>query len=88
MNNELQKILPKLSAKVYTFLLEKDLDIDKKYWGMHKVAFGWSSLNLKNWALQGKLPFDYFLEEKFRMRIDNKSIDRFSDVVELFKTEI
>ncbi|MFX4282839.1 hypothetical protein ACOL3J_11270, partial [Aliarcobacter butzleri] len=35
-----------------------------------------------------KLPFSYLLEDKDRLMVDNKSIDRFSDVIDLFKNEI
>lgn len=88
LNSELQEILPKLAAKIYSFILDEELDVDKKSWGMNKICVGWSSPCIMKWSREGNNPFQYFLENKFRKRIDDKNIDRFVDVIELFKHEI
>jgi len=89
------KILtPRLHAKIVSFLFSKKLgmfnleDNRNKSWGMNSIEFGWSSPELIKWTDDGNSPFSYVLDEKYRKKINGKSIDRFSDVVEIFKNEI
>lgn len=88
LDKKLTPIAPKLSAKIYNFLLEKELGIDDKRWGIYNIKIGWSSHVIEKWSNDGKSPFNYILENKNRLIVDNKSIDRFSDIIDLFKNEI
>lgn len=93
--HEIIAIKRQLSAKIYNFIFQKELgstDSDGRdiYWGMHKIKFGWSSPELKEWCDEGNNPFLYLLPKDKRIPKDKSfnSIDRFKDVVELFKNEI
>lgn len=88
LDKKLTPIAPKLSTKIHNFLLEKRLGIDDKRWGIYDVQIGWSSPVIEKWSNEGKLPFSYLLEDKYKLMVDNKSLDRFSDVIDLFKNEI
>lgn len=88
LEKRLTPIAPKLSTKIYNFLLEETLGIHDKRWGIYDVQIGWSSPVIKKWSNETKLPFSYLLEDKDKLMVDNKSIDRFSDVIDLFKNEI
>ena len=96
VNNRLKELTPRLHAKIISFLFSKKLgtlnltDNRNKVWrwGMSQIQFGWSSPKLREWTKEGNSPFSYVLDEKYRKKIDGKSIDRFSDIVEVFKNEI
>jgi len=94
VNNKLKELTPRLHAKIVSFLFSKKLGTPNlennrnKAWGMNQIEFGWSSPELREWTKEGNSPFSYVLNEKYRKKIDGKSIDRFSDIVEIFKNEI
>jgi len=92
-DKKLKELTPKLHAKMVSFLFNKNLgennSTDKKIvWGIHGIEFGWSSSKLKKWTNEKNTPFSYVLDEQYRKKIDGKSIDRFGDIVEVFKNEI
>lgn len=89
----IKQIKPQLHAKISNFLFNKELgatkDNKKVYWGIHnKFQFGWSSPELKEWIDNGNDPFTFLLPKDKRKTIDNKNIDRFKDLVHVFKNEI
>jgi len=93
ISNNLKKIKPQLSAKINNFLFrdnlgEKDDEDRLITWGEHNIEFGWNSKELKVWCDNGNDPFKFFLPDKYRREINGKSIDRFRDIVNLFKNEI
>ena len=94
IKKELQIIAPRLQYKIYNFLLNEKLGEKnaKGYienWGENKIEFGWSSPKLKKWYKDNKkLPFDYELQKKLKKEINGKDIEKFGDIVELFKQEI
>ncbi len=93
ISNDLKNLKSKTSAKINNFLFRNDLgekdDEDRLIvWGEHHIAFGWSSPQLKVWCNEGHDPFKFFLPDEYRKRINGKSIDRFRDIVWLFKNEI
>jgi len=94
IDNELKLLTPRLRAKIISFFFAKKLGTPYREnsrniaWGMHQIEFGWSSIELRKWTNEGNSPFSYLLDEKYRTKINGKSIDRFSDIVEVFKNEI
>jgi len=90
---EIKQIKPQLHAKISNFLFNKELGTIKGnkeiYWGIHnKFQFGWSSPELKVWIDRGNDPFTLLLPKEKRKIIDSKNIDRFKDLVHIFKNEI
>jgi len=93
-DKKLKELTPKLHAKMANFLFNKNLgeinstNNKKTVWGMNSIEFGWSSIELEKWTNEKNTPFSYVLDEQYRKKIDGKSIDRFGDIVEVFKNEI
>ncbi len=93
IKGELKALKPQLTAKISNFIFrenlgEKDSNDRLIAWGEYNVEFGWSSKELKVWCDNGNDPFDFVLPEHYRKMINDKSIDRFRDIVQLFKNEI
>ena len=93
IDEELKQVSNRLYFKIKSFLFttklgEKKDEYYNYAWGEYKIEFGWSSPELKEWSNKGNNPFNYLLEESNRRVINNIAIDRFSDVVSIFKNEI
>jgi hypothetical protein len=93
VKDELKELKPQLAAKISSFLFRKNLgEKDSKghliAWGEYSVEFGWSSKELKVWSNNENDPFNFVLPEHYRKIINDNSIDRFKDIVQLFKNEI
>ncbi len=93
LKNELRSLKPQLTAKISNFMFRKDLgekDSNGRLiaWGEYNIEFGWSSKELKEWCNNGEYPAKFFLPDHYRKMINGKSIDRFENIVQLFKNEI
>jgi len=94
INKDLKEIAPRFKSKIYGFLLneklgEKNDNGFNKAWGENKIEFGWSSPKLKEWCSDNKkLPFDYELDKELKKEVNGQDIEKFGDIVKLFKQEI
>jgi len=77
-----------LNGKIYSFLLREN--VSDKGWGQHHIKFGWSSPELlKELSNNPKLnPEDFILPAKYQVQIGGKTIQKFKQVIEIFKNEI
>ena len=61
---------------------------------MNRIAFGWSSPELKQWAQleelkpNGKKAIYFPIPDEYSKRINGKTISNFDDVCNVFKNEI
>jgi len=87
---ELNSLKSTLNAKIYSFLLRSD--VSKNGWGEHRIKFGWSSPELKilydDPMKRYSYPGDVVIPEDYRVIVDGKSIQKFSQIIDLFKSEI
>jgi hypothetical protein len=77
-----------LNGKIYNFLFNRDISIDG--WGVSRIKFGWSSPELlaackENIDLK---PEDFIIPEIFQLQIAGKTIQKFKQVIDIFKNEI
>lgn len=89
---DIKELKEVLSSKIYAFLL--NTRVKEKGWGVHRLKFGWSSpdllVELREQGLSDpsliQLP-DYAREH---LRLNNKAttIQRFDQVIQIFKNEI
>jgi len=77
----INQLRPSLVKKYEAFLF----DTNHTKWGRWGIEFGWSSNELKE---EDRDPHYKVLPQKYRRVINNRSMDRFKDVIELFKQEI
>jgi len=86
IEKDLYELSPNLHKKIYTFLLNKDKNVDS-WCEKADISIGWSSLKgLKKWCNAGKDPYKFKLKTTYI--VDNKEISTFEDVINLFKQEI
>lgn len=87
IKNYLEKLSPNLHKKIYTFILDKNPSKDYSWCNQVDINIGWSSLEgLKEWCDNGKDPFKFRLKKSFR--VNDKTINTFGKVIDLFKQEI
>lgn len=79
-SKEIKELKPTLYEKYESFLFNKN----NKSWGLNNIEIGWSSKELTG---NEEDPHSIVLPREYRKDIDNKSMDRFSDVIELFELE-
>ena len=98
IDDDLKNISPNLHSTIESFLFntklgEKNPESKQECiysWGEHHLKMGWSSPEFIQWcnANPKESPFNYMLEKSKREVIDGVAIDRFSDVINIFKNEI
>ena len=98
IDDDLKNISPNLHSTIESFLFntklgEKNPESKQECiysWGEHHLKMGWSSPELIKWCNENpkESPFNYMLEKSKREVIDGVAIDRFSDVINIFKNEI
>ena len=87
IENTLEELSPNLCKKINTFLFEANPDKDYSWCSQAHINIGWSSLDgLKEWCDGGNDPFNF--KFKNRLRVNNKTINTFGKVIDLFKQEI
>ncbi len=77
-----------LNGKIYNFLFNNE--ISKKGWGLNRIKFGWSSpeiIEACNYNPDIK-PEDIILPENYQIQIAGITIQKFKQVIEVFKNEI
>ncbi|MDI9358265.1 MAG: reverse transcriptase family protein [Phycisphaerales bacterium] len=85
---KLKELSPKLNAKIYGFLF--NMAINKDGWGINRIKFGWSSpelLTACNTHID-LMPEDFIVPAKFQVQIAGKTIQKFKQVIDIFKNEI
>jgi len=89
-SRDLNSLKPTLNAKIFSFLLRTD--VSESGWGEHRIKFGWSSPELKtlydNPVKRYSYPGDVVIPEEYRLIVEGKSIQKFSQIIDLFKSEI
>ena len=87
IKNDLEKLSPNLYKKICTFILDKNPSKDYSWCSQADINIGWSSLEgLKEWCDSGNDPFKFKLKKSFR--VNDKTINTFGKVIDLFKQEI
>lgn len=87
IKTDLESLSPNLYKKIYTFILDKNPSENYSWCSQTDINIGWSSIDgLKQWCDEGKNPFKYPL--KNMPRINDKTINTFGKVIDLFKQEI
>ena len=88
IEEQLKELSPRLHSKIYTFLL--NTNIDARGWCSKNgddINMGWSSIKgLEEWCNAGNDPFNFLLEKPYK--VENKTITTFGNVITLFKQEI
>jgi len=93
IDNELKLLSPNLHTKISNFLFNEFIDKDKT-WGKYKIAFGWSSPQLKEWCEieekknNAKKAIYFPLPKEHQREIDGKTLTTFDDICTVFKDEI
>jgi len=93
IDNELKLLSPNLHTKISNFLFNEFIDKDKT-WGKYKIAFGWSSPQLKEWCEieekknNAKKAIYFPLPKEYLYDIDGKTLTTFDDICSVFKDEI
>jgi len=98
IDDDLKNISPNLHSTIESFLFntklgEKNPESKQECiysWGEYHLKIGWSSTEFIEWCNENhkESPFNYMLEKSKREVIDGVAIDRFSDVINIFKNEI
>lgn len=84
---QLKELSPNLYKKIYTFLFETSPNSDYSWCNKLDINIGWSSLGgIEEWCNNGKNPFNFKLKDSFIL--ENKEINTFGEVINLFKQEI
>lgn len=88
IEKDIKELSPNVHAKIFNFLLNKDLENSVWYSKDDvNIAIGWSSLDgLEEWCNNGNDPFKFKLKEQYK--IENKTITTFGEIINLFKQEI
>jgi len=87
MKADLKELSPNLYKKINCFILEENPSADYSWCSQADINIGWSSLDgLKEWCDAGNDPFKFKLKKRFR--VDDKTINIFGKVIDLFKQEI
>ncbi len=87
MTTDLKRLSPNLYKKINCFTLEENPSADYSWRSQADINIGWSSLDgLKEWCDAGNDPFKFKLKKRFR--VDDKTINTFGKVIDLFKQEI
>jgi len=83
IDDDLKNISPNLHSTIESFLFNTKL-------GENHLKIGWSSPELIKWCNENpkESPFNYMLDNSKREVIEGVAIDRFSDVINIFKNEI
>ena len=87
----------KFGNKIYAFLygkneggsyIDSEGNTQQYKWGQHRIPYGWRSKELNDWVTKNpdKNVFDWPLPKP--VKIENKEIKKFQDVVDFFKKEI
>jgi hypothetical protein len=89
IDDDLKNISSNLHSTIEAFLFNDKLG-DNDTWGEHHLKIGWSSPELIEWCNENpkESPFNYMLDNSKREVIEGVAIDRFSDVINIFKNEI
>lgn len=93
IDDDLKFLSPNLHEKITKFLFSDNLN-ESNTWGMSRIAFGWSSPELAQWAREEEFKHDgkkaiYFpLPSKYTKHVHGKTISNFDDVCNMFKNEI
>lgn len=98
IDNDLKNTSPNLHSTIESFLFNQKLgekNPESKQeciysWGEHHLKIGWSSPEFIKWCNENpkESPFNYMLEKSKRKVIEGMAVDRFSDVINVFKNEI
>jgi len=98
IDDDLKNISPNLHSTIEAFLFndklgEKNPESNQSCvysWGEYHLKIGWSSPELIKWCNENpkESPFNYMLDNSKREVIEGVAIDRFSDVINIFKNEI
>lgn len=85
---ELNRLSSNLNAKIYRFIFNPE--VSQMGWGAHRIKFGWSSPELLESTSNDPdaNPEDVILPSKYQKRVDGITIQKFSQVIDLFKNEI
>lgn len=77
-----------LNGKIYNFLFNNE--ISKKGWGLNRIKFGWSSPEIIEACNHNPdiKPEDIILPENYQIQIAGITIQKFKQVIEVFKNEI
>lgn len=90
---DLRNIAPDLHTKISKFLFDDKLS-ENNTWGIHKIDFGWSSTELKEWSKIEENKTDaakaiaYPLPKKYQKIINGERVDNFNGICDVFKNEI
>jgi hypothetical protein len=93
IEQDLKVLSPNLYTKIEKFLFESGLNTDNT-WGIHKIDFGWSSPELKEWCsiedskANGKKAINFQLPEQYQREVNHKTLVSFEDVCSVIKNEI
>jgi hypothetical protein len=93
IEQDLKVLSPNLYTKIENFLFDSKLSADNT-WGIHKIDFGWSSPELKEWCsiedskVNGKKAINFPLPEQYQIEVNHKTLVSFEDVCSVFKNEI
>jgi ankyrin repeat protein len=93
IEDELKLLSPNLYTKIDKFLFNSNFQ-ESGGWGVNKIAFGWSSPELKEWCeieerkSNPKKAIYFPLPEKYQYEIDGKRLTTFGDICNIFKDEI
>jgi RNA-directed DNA polymerase len=85
---ELASLSKNLNGKLYGFLFNDE--VSKRGWGILGIKFGWSSPELLTACTNnpGLNPEDFMLPAPYQCIIGGKTIQKFRQVIEVFKNEI
>ena len=93
VEDDLKLLSPNLYEKITKFLFSDKLNVTHT-WGMNRIAFGWSSLELQQWAFieesqaHGRKAINFPLPDEHISHINGRTITIFEDVCNVFKNEI
>ena len=93
VKNDLRILSPDLYNKINKFLFDSTL-CDDNTWGIHKIDFGWSSPELKEWCsiedskANGKKAIAFNLPVQYQKEINGNTVTTFEEICSVFKNEI